>query len=276
MELLCQGNPKAAQDLARLGPATVPSLMARFPGPVVSERAGPNSRASECGPLLQMLASIGSPALPDIMRSSEDGDASVRRWATLLLGEIPGPEACRAVVQRLADDVPRVHQAALDAARLLLASPVANLFRKTLFEVAEAEDAQLTLRLRTLEHVARLKDSASVPRLIALLSMDTEPVVHKALWALTVTTRHDFGRDVPAWTAWWQTHQSKHRWVWLIEALDHSDVRLRKAAGDELQLEAKESFGYNEKLAPAERQEAQRRYREWWETTGARRYGRVQ
>jgi hypothetical protein len=250
--------------------------MARFPGPVVSERAGPNSRASECGPLLQALANIGSPALPDIMRSSEDRDAGIRRWATLLLGEIPGPEACRAVVQRLADDVPRVHQAALDAARLLLVGPAANLFRKTLFEVAEAEDAQLTLRLRTLEHVARLKDSASVPRLIALLSLDTEPVVHKALWALTVITRHDFGRDVPAWTDWWQTHQSKHRFQWLIEALDHSDIRLRKAAGDELQLEAKESFGYTERQAQPERQVVQQRYREWWETTGARRYGRVQ
>jgi len=276
VEQLCQGNPRAAQDLARIGAPTLPRLMARFPGPVVSERAGPNSRASDCGPLLQALASIGSPAVPDIMRSSEDRDPGIRRWATLLLGEIPGPEACRAVVQRLADDVPRVHQAALDAARLLLGGPAANLFRKTLFEVAEQEDAQLTLRLRTLEHVARLKDSASVPRLIALLSLDTEPVVHKALWALTVITRHDFGRDVPAWTDWWQRHQSKHRFQWLIEALDHDDARLRKAAGDELQIEAKESFGYTEHQAQAERQEAQRRYREWWESTGARRYGRVQ
>jgi hypothetical protein len=64
--------------------------------------------------------------------------------------------------------------------------------------------------------------------------------------------------------------------VWLIEALDHSDPRLRKAAGDELLLEAKESFGYTEHLAQAERQEIQQRYREWWEAKGARRHGRVQ
>jgi len=275
IELLCQGNAKAAQDLARIGAPTLPQLMARFPGPVVSERAGPSSRASECGPLLQALANIGSPAVPDITRSSEDQDARVRRWATLLLGEIPGPEACRAVVQRLADEVPRVHQAALDAARLLLSSSAANLFRKTLFEVAEAEDAPLTLRLRTLEHVARLRDSASVPRLIALLALDTEPVVHKALWTLTVITRQDFARDSQAWSDWWQAHQSQHRFQWLIEALDQADPRLRKAAADELLIEAKDSFGYSENLPQPERLAAQQRYREWWETMGARRFGRL-
>jgi HEAT repeat protein len=249
--------------------------MARFPGPVVSERAGPSTRASECGPLLKALAQIGSPAVPDITRSSEDQDARVRRWATLLLGEIPGPEACRAVVQRLADEVPRVHQAALDAARLLLSSSAANLFRKTLFEVAEADDAPLTLRLRTLEHVAKLKDSASVPRLIAFLGLEPEPVVHKALWALSVITRQDFGRNAESWSGWWQSHQSQHRLEWLIEALDHHDVRQRKAAADELLLEARDSFGYGENLPEAERRTAQARYREWWQTIGAARFGRL-
>lgn len=275
VDQLCEGNSRAAQELTRLGADGVPLLMARFPGPVISERAGPNSRASECGPLLQALAAIGSPATPDITRSSEDEDSRKRRWATLLLGELPSLESCRAVVQRLADDVPRVHQAALDAARLLLGSSAANLFRKTLFEVAEAEEAPLTLRLRTLEHVAKLKDSASVPRLVGFLMGDLEPIVHKALWALSVVTRQDFGRDAARWWDWWHAHQSEHRIEWLIEALEHKDARLRKAAADELELEAHESFGYNDHLSDAERIAVQQRYREWWATVGARRYGRL-
>ncbi len=258
-----------------MGGSGVPQLMARFPGPVISERAGPNSRASECGPLLQALAVIGSPAMPDITRSSEDEDARKRRWATLLLGELPSPESCRAVVQRLADDVPRVHQAALDAARLLLGSSAANLFRKTLFEVAEAEDAPLTLRLRTLEHVAKLKDSASVPRLIGFLTGDVEPIVHKALWALSVVTRQDFGRDAGRWWDWWSAHQGEHRIQWLIEALEHKDPRTRRAAAEELELEANDAFGYSDNLSEAARIEVQRRYREWWASVGARRYGRL-
>jgi hypothetical protein len=207
VERVCQGNLRAVQDLARIGAPGLPQLMARFPGPVISERAGPSSRASECGPLLQALAAIGSPAMPSVTHCSEHEDARVRRWATLLLGEMPGPEA------------------ALDAARLLLAGPAADLFRTTLFEVAEAEDAPLTLRLRTLEHVAKLKDSASVPRLIAFLAADMEPIVHKALWALTVVTRHDFGRDTRAWAEFWQSNQARHRLEWLIDALDDRDPR---------------------------------------------------
>ncbi len=275
IDALCEGHLNAGQDLARMGTAPLPQLMARFPGPVISERAGPSSRASECGPLLQALAGIGAPATPDITRRSEDVDARVRRWATLLLGELPSLEACRAVVQRLADDVPRVHQAALDAARLLLSSSAANLFRKTLFEVAETEDAPLILRLRTLEHVAKLRDSASVPRLIAFLGADTEPIVHKALWALTVVTRQDFGRDAQRWTNWWHSHQAQHRVEWLIEALDHPEHRLRKSAIDELRVEISGDFGYSENHTPTERQQSQGRYREWWENTGARRFGRL-
>lgn len=275
VELACQGNARAAQDLARIGAPTLPQLMARFPGPVISERAGPNSRASECGPLLRALAHIGSPAMPDITRSSADRDARIRRWATLLLGELPSPESCRAVVQRLADEDPRVHQAALDAARLLLSSSAANLFRRTLFEIAEAEDAPLTLRLRTLEHVAKLKDSASVPRLIGFLTSDVEPIVHKALWALSVVTRQDFGRDIGRWWEFWHEHQAQHRLEWLIDALDHSDARLRRAAAEELELAAGDRFGYDSGLPPAERQDAQRRYRQWWESVGARRVGRL-
>lgn len=274
IEQLCQGNSKAVQDVARIGSPTLPLLMERFPGPVISERAGPSSRASECGPLLQALAAIGPAATPNITRSSEAQDPRVRRWATLLLGELPGPEACRAVVQRLADDVPRVHQAALDAAQLLLSSPAANLFRKTLFEVAETEDAPLTLRLRTLEHVAKLRDSASVPRLITFLGTDTEPIVHKALWALSVVTRQDFGRDSQSWWDWWRTHQNRHRIEWLIDALDHRDPRLRKAAAEELQVETRDSFGYAENLPARERLEARERYRRWWATVGAPRFGR--
>jgi len=275
VDQLCEGNAKAAQELVRVGADGVPLLMARFPGPVISERAGPNSRASECGPLLQALAAIGSPATPDITRSSEDEDARKRRWATLLLGELPSPESCRAVVQRLVDDEPRVHQAALDAARLLLGSSAANMFRKTLFDVAEAEDTPLTLRLRTLEHVAKLKDSASVPRLVGFLMGDLEPIVHKALWALSVVTRQDFGRDAARWWDWWHAHQGEHRFEWLIEALEHKDPRLRKAAAEELELEAHESFGYTDHLSEVGRVAVQQRYRDWWASVGARRYGRL-
>jgi hypothetical protein len=184
---------------------------------------------------------------------------------------MPSAEACRAVVRRLADDVPRVHQAALDAARLLLAGPAAEAFRDTLFEVAKADDSPLTLRLRTLEHVAKLKDSASVPRLIAFLAADLEPVVHKALWALTVVTRRDHGRDASAWTDFWEQNRGRHRVEWLIDALDPGDPRASRAAAEDLREEAGELFGYNDEQSPEERREVQQKFRTWWQTGAVRR-----
>ncbi len=274
VERLCQGDLEAGQHLTRLGGAGVAALMTRFPGPVVTERAGPNSRASECGPLLSALANIGSPAAADITTFSSSEDDHVRRWATLLLGELPSPEACRAVVRRLGDEAPRVHQAALDAARLLLRSSSAALFRQALFEVAESDETPTNLRLRTLEHVAKLHDGASVPRLIQMLDQGPEPARHKVLWALTVITRQDFGPRPADWQPWWEDHRGEHRLQWMIAALEHDDIRLRKAAADELRREVREDFGYRADASPEERASATSRYRHWWDTVGAERFGR--
>lgn len=272
VDRLCDGDLAAGQKVAEMGDQSVPELMRRFPGPVITERAGPSSRASECGPLLQTLAAIGTPATANITPFTVSDDVHVRRWATLLLGELPGPEACRAIVERLGDDSPRVHQAALDAARLILRGTSANLFRQTLFEVAENDDTPSNLRLRTLEHVAKLQDSESVPRLIDLLDSGPTPARHKVLWALTVITRHDFGRAPKAWYGWWEAHKSQHRIQWLIDALDNSDRRLRKAAGNDLRTETKETYGFNADQPVEARKQAQRLYRQWWKTVGARRF----
>jgi len=102
-----------------------------------------------------------------------------------------------------------------------------------------------------------------------------EPIVHKALWALTVVARHDFGRDVKAWTDFWNANQSRHRLEWLIDALDGRDPRLRRAAADELREESGELFGYAEDLPRPDRLRARGDFQRWWETTGSLRYRRV-
>lgn len=272
VERTCEGDLEARRELTRLGDEPLQQLMQRFPGPVVTERAGPRSRASQCGPLLQALAKIGSPAVPDVSRSTEDGSENVRRWATLLLGEMPSADSCRAVVRRLADESPRVHQAALDAAGMLLRSAAANHFREALFEVAEGEDKPLTLRLRTLEHVAKLKDGDSVPRLLELLENPSESIVHKALWALTVVTRQDFGRSPSAWAAWWQRHQKQHRTQWLIRALNHPERHIRRGASEELTRKAGVDYGYRDDLPERQRVSCQERFSQWWQTA-RHRYG---
>ena len=61
----------------------------------------------------------------------------------------------------------------------------------------------------------------------------------------------------------------------MIDALDRDDVRLRRAAHEELNHEVKEDFGYTADLERAQRQESQARYKDWWSAVGARRYGRM-
>jgi HEAT repeat protein len=272
VEQLCQGRAEAMVAIAQAGGSALPQLMKRFPGPITNAEG---ARASDAGPLLAALAKIGTPSLGYVVRASESEDDEVRRWAALLLGEMPSADASKAVVQRLADDTPEVAQAAFSAARQLLGGPAANQFRRALFEIADEKRAPLKLRLRSIEHSAKLKDGPSVPRLISLLNTGVEPIIVKSQWALTMITRHDMGRDIQAWSDWWHAHRAQHRIQWLIEALDHDDLRLRRAAFEELSSEVGEDFGYRAELEQSDRIAAQTRYRDWWSSTGARRYGRL-
>jgi hypothetical protein len=54
----------------------------------------------------------------------------------------------------------------------------------------------------------------------------------------------------------------------------HDDVEIRRAAGEELKAITKEYFGYYDDLSKGERAKAQRRYRDWWESTGKSRFSR--
>jgi hypothetical protein len=111
--------------------------------------------------------------------------------------------------------------------------------------------------------------------LISLLNSGVEPIIVKSQWALTMITRNDMGRDIQGWSDWWHAHRSQHRTQWLIEALDHDDLKVRRAAAEELSAEVKDDFGYRAELERTERVDAQARYREWWSAIGARRYGRL-
>ena len=86
---------------------------------------------------------------------------------------------------------------------------------------------------------------------------------------LTENSRHDFGRDARAWTAFWNENQARSRIEWLIDALDPSYPRSSKAAADELREEAGELFGYAEEQSPAERRQVQEKFRTWWQSASA-------
>jgi hypothetical protein len=265
---LLEGDEKVLDRLAALGASAASYLVARFPGPIREpDRFGTPEPASQRGPILLALARIGQPAAPFLSVRSNDRDSSVRAWATQLLGEIPSVDSAIAVSRRVADSSAEVRRAALEAGKLLQGHDDARTaLRDKVLSIAEST-SPIESRVAAIEAVAHFRDGRATPRLVRLLASRDE-VGQSAEWALGVLTRQAFGRDTAAWDAWWKEKGGDHRVEWLIDSLTHNEAEIRRAAGEELKSLTKEYFGYYDDLPKGERAKSQRRYRDWWETTG--------
>ncbi len=272
---LVKGDNEAGDHLVAIGAPAVSALVAVFPGPVTSDprRGDTPVRASDCGPVMRVLARIGHAAVPFLVVRTADASPDVRSWATRLLGEMPGVESARAVVRRLVDPDPDVHRAALYAGRRLLGDDDSRTaLRDGLCRLTEDDEQSDDIRHAAIEALADLREARAVPRLVPLLSDDNADIVKSAHWALEVLARQDFGRETDAWQKWWEQHSEQHRVEWLIDSLMHDDPDIRRAAGEELKSLTKEYFGYYDDLPKKERARAQHRYQEWWESRGKARF----
>jgi hypothetical protein len=271
---LLEGDEKVMDRIVALGASAASYLVSRFPGPIRdADRLSTPEPASLRGPILRALARIGLPAAPFLAVRSNDREPAVRAWATALLGEIPCIDSATAVSRRVADSSAEVRRAALEAGKLLQADEDARTaLRDKVLTIAEGTSS-VESRVAAIEALAHFRDGRAVPRLVRLLPYRDE-VGQSAEWALGVLTRQAFGRDTAAWEAWWKEKGGQHRIEWLIDSLTHDDIEIRRAAGEELKSLTKEYFGYYDDLPKGERAKAQRRYREWWETTGKAKFPR--
>ncbi len=270
-------DPAATERLVQIGAAAVPALVGAFPGPITAElrRAageGP-PRASDCGPLLKVLARIGPKAAGVLAVRSNDKEPTTRAWATRLLGEMPCLDAARAVSRRFVDDDAEVRRAALAAGRMLQVHPNAGaVLASTLSEMLLDATRQDRLQHMVVEAIADLREARSVPALATLLATGSPEIQRSAHWALVVLARTDYADNAAAWDEWWRVNSSRHRIEWLIDALMHESQEVRRAAGDELKSLTKEYFGYYDDLPARERERAQKRYRDWWDSKGKARF----
>jgi len=277
VDRLLGGDATAGDKLVQIGDTAITVLASIFPGPITAELRrssgdGPG-KASECGPVLRTLARMGTRPVPFVAVRTADGDPVVRAWATRLLGEMPSSEAAQAVVRRLTDDDTDVQRAALAAGHMLLHHPEAAeslqaKIAETVSDVTRPEESRHSL----IEALAELRAPLVIPTLIRLLEDGSPDIVRSAHWALGVIARQDFGTKAALWEEWWLSNSSRHRIEWLIDSLMHDNQDLRRAAGDELKSLTKEYFGYYDDLPKKERQRAQDRYREWWESKGKARF----
>lgn len=277
VERIIAGDEAAFTRVVELGARAASVLVARFPGPIRSEsdRLGAPRPASQRGPVLRALARIGLPAVPFLAVRTNDGDPQIRAYATRLLGEIPSSESAQAIARRVMDGDADVRRAALDAGKLLGGADeeARGVLRDRVAAIAEDASGSIDARVAAIEALAHFRDERAVPRLIRLVALEDE-VGKSAQWALGILTRQALGRDRAAWEAWWRDNGARHRIEWLIDALMHEDLEVRRAAGEELKSLTKEYFGYYDDLSKGERAKAQRRYRDWWESTGKKRFGK--
>jgi hypothetical protein len=267
----------AEAELLRAGGHAMPAIMARFPGPVTVEReritGGPLPRVAECGPVLRLVARQRRTALPFVLAHVEDRDTEKRFWATFLLSELVYPEVLEPILARVFDDEPRVRRVARVAARAFAeASPAVLVERLELVAMDGGEPRER--RELAIEALGATREALAVPALIPLLDDPNIEVKAAVRGALVTLARQDFGTSSQKWRTWWEQNRARHRLEWLIDALMHDQAMLRAAAGEELKTLTKEYFGYYDDLPKRERERAQSRYRDWWNSVGRVRFSR--
>jgi hypothetical protein len=270
------GDEAAEGELLRQGERAMRVVMAHFPGPVNVDRTklamSPNPpRASECGPLLRLVARERKVALPFVLSRLEHPEPEVRGWATYLLSELPYSEAIGPLLLRLRDE-----DAGTRAAAAFALAAVARMYPDEVRDavVALAGVVDLEDRAAAMRAMGELRDPALVPELVRALADGNARVVEQAHQALVQVSRQDFGTDARPWLRWWEQNAPRHRIEWLIDALTHEISEVRRAAGEELRAISKEYFGYTSDLPPRDRERAQQRYRDWWVTEGRARFRR--
>ncbi len=270
-------DEEAEAALLRAGAKAMPSLMARFPGKITVARGlldeGLLPRASECGPVLRLVAAQRRIALPFVLEVIDTKDDNTRLWATYLLGELAYPESVEALVPRVFDDNPQVRRVARLALRALADSHPGLVVDK-LGSIAKGREQPTVRRTRAVEALGDTREENAVPILASLVNDTAGAVANAARIALVLITRHDYGHDARAWFQWWDDNGERHRLEWLMDALLSESSVLRASAGDELKAITKEYFGYYEDLPKREREKVQARYRQWWNEIGRVRFSR--
>ncbi|MGZ3448442.1 MAG: GspE/PulE/PilB domain-containing protein [Polyangiales bacterium] len=268
---------KAAAELRQHGVGALPAIMDRFPGPTRFDRTTPIHQIpppGKAGPLLALLVNIGRLAIRDILARMGDPLPETRFWAVWLLTEIIDGESAEPIVPRLVDDDLAVRRAAWVAARSLLSRvpAVADTLIEPLVGVVLDPGGGTSLRIRSANALGELRDRRAVEGLIFGLEAREPELAAACHEALVVITRHDPVKQGRTWSSWFASHGMSARIEWLIEALLEEDMALREAAAAELKETTKVYFGYYANLPRAEREQAYRRYRTWWQEEGHRRF----
>jgi hypothetical protein len=259
------GALPATAALLALGERGLEALVEHLPGPLRLDRhalRGPIPPLHEHGPLLAVLSRFGAAAAPYLTARLSDPSLEVRYYATLACGELKLADVVVPLGQRLLDPDAGVRHAAVAA--LARFDPLPEV--RTLLESLRGElPGPDPVRQRyASEALGVLRDVPSVPRLIELVKHADASVVAAARRALVEITKQDFGTSRWRWRGWWDRHRHEPRVEWMLEGLGHAEAEVRQSASEELKNMTPSHFGYQFDLPRREREEARRKWVDWW------------
>jgi HEAT repeat protein len=250
---------RALAALSQTPEASARVLVRAFPGPTGWSRLRVQElpEADELGPIPGALARLGRPgaaALAPLL----DGAPDIRYFALLTAGSLPFPELVPGVLRGLFEAEPDLGSAARVAARALRRLPRFQVAMPALRQELAARDA--LRRVLAARALGALRDRESVEGLVGLTSSDNPFCATAAAEALGEITRASFGTTTRAWVAWWAENRRRSRAQWLLAALRHRELAVRRAAAEELSSALGDSLGYSAEAPEAERETAVQRW----------------
>jgi hypothetical protein len=272
---LCRSGPDDERPLVaallRLGETALPALKRRFPGPLWFDRQKPRQRmpaGRDVSAVARALFAFEELAVPHLAELLESPQVDVRLCATLVAADSVRPSLLWPLYQRLFDADGQVRLLAFETLPLYRHVKGFDEVRKSLRVKAADEREAIPARLSAIEAISVLRDPGSVELLIGLCHHESRQLSVPAHRSLLAITGQDFGDSDRKWKSWYDKNKTRPRAEWLIDSLMHSEERMRNLAAVELQKLTQVYYGFVASASKRERERAQRRYRDWWTTTG--------
>lgn len=260
----------AREALAAMGPPALPMIAERFPGPLVVNPFAPEvilPTFPECGPLLSLVAHHGRDAHEHVQPHLDAPDAVIRFFSTYFYSSVYVPEAIPRLIQRLHDEEARI---CMTAARTLFGYRSHSAFKQVLDHLhGRLNASSIAARRHSAFLIGVFRDVTAIPDLIEILERKERSLTDVVESALAEITKQRFGSSPRRWRSWWAKNESKNRIEWLIEGLSSRDELIRKSACEELRAVTGQTFDYDPTSARRKREEARRKWQNWWKTEGA-------
>jgi hypothetical protein len=265
--------------LLSLGEAALPALAREFPGKLWFDRNEPHANipaGRDVSSIARGFVAFGAHSVPYLIPLLDDEDPDIRYYASIVASEFVHPDLVRPVGRRLFDTDSGVRSNAYRALSVLYACEVEFMQLIERLRASARDGRNIETQAAAVDALGRLRDADSFEFFVSLLSSPDSDLVGAAHASLVRLSCQDFNRSKKKWSVWYEKHRAEHRVVWLINALMHSDERLRRRAGDELRHLTQEDFGYEPASSRKQRSAAQKKYRTWWVGVGFRMFAEPQ